>query len=745
MMHPELLEPFARTIVGALGAGILESALLAFVIFGLTKLPPRPTATTRHVFWWSALAASVALPLVSIAISFGHVEHRLVVESPSPVITMLQVSDAAAKLPNLSSALRSGPIQPRVEPDPPGVLARVRDALAGINFEFVGVALVTVWLTVSLVGLASLLRSFLTLRALKRNASPLDESVSRRLRRWRHASRFGRAVTLAVSNEVDVPVAVGFGNPTILLPIQVVERESVADIDQIAMHEYAHLNRRDDWTNLIQRFLERLFWFNPIVAFIGRRIALEREIACDDWVVAQTGRAHRYATCLWRLVESSRLPARPILAPGALHSPKQITVRIEQLLDSRRNAPPRLSAFGALSVALLCVALIVFQAQRAPVIALTEKVAPQAATSAAPAHAARPLIPPTQHFTTIVRVAAKARPAARSPQVAVASKVVPSAARPKTAVPPAPTAISIERETLLAVADVPAAPTPVPAPQLNEATPAPAPSGRVERRTLEVRARMMNRADLEALRAELRKSFEQLRTGDDEATRKLRADLRLKIEEMLKQLPELGDGHNQLHLFIPFNDEQRIVIPRVDQPSAPRDVQSIRNCVGCAFPNANLRGVDLQRISMVGTSLHGADLRGSKLAGVRWVGVDLENAILDGSDLRNATFIGCNLRNVSLKNVNLSGSTFERVDFSGARLEGADLSNVKLLGCSLRRANLRGANLKGLVIDNSTGPFLPSNLMRYKFEMPKMPERPAAGYTGNSAVTVIPLTQPETN
>ena len=85
-MHPELLEPFARTIVGALGVGILESALLAFVILGLTKLQPRPTATTRHVFWWSALAASVALPLVSIAFSFSHVEHRRIVSPPPPVM-----------------------------------------------------------------------------------------------------------------------------------------------------------------------------------------------------------------------------------------------------------------------------------------------------------------------------------------------------------------------------------------------------------------------------------------------------------------------------------------------------------------------------------------------------------------------------------------------------------------------------------------------------------------------------------
>ena len=208
-------------------------------------------------------------------------------------------------------------------------------------------ALAIVWLGGAAIGLLVLGRSLAGLREIKRNAATLDDAVVRRLRRWRQSTRLGRPVAMRVSSDVDVPVAVGFRTPAILLPARVVEIEGVADIDQIAMHEYAHLNRYDDWTNLAQRVLERIFWFNPVVAFVGRRIALEREIACDDWVIAQTGRAHRYATCLWKLVESSRLPATPIVAPGALLTPRQITIRIEQLLDSRRNALPRLSPLGA--------------------------------------------------------------------------------------------------------------------------------------------------------------------------------------------------------------------------------------------------------------------------------------------------------------------------------------------------------------------------------------------------------------
>ena len=796
MMHPEFFEPFARTIVGALGVGILESALLAFVILGMTKLRPRPTATTRHVFWWIALAASVTLPLVSIAASFSHVEHHRVVELPAmPAFAILPATAVAndagpQQLGNVPSArTKNVPTRYVASPDSAtatSALADLRRAIAGYDFEFAGLALVAIWLAVAAFGLASLGRSFLTLRSLKRDASPLDENLLRRLRRWRHASRSGRAVALAVSNEIDVPLAVGFREPTILLPIQVVEREEIADVDQIAMHEYAHLQRYDDWTNLVQRAVERVFWFNPIVAFIGRRISLEREIACDDWVVAQTGHAHRYATCLWRLVESSRLPAKQLLAPGALQSPKQITVRIEQLLDARRNAVPRLSPLGALGVAALCIALVVVQAQRAPVIALTEKVDPAPVAPPIAGRAAARVQPVrAQRLMTIVRVAVKA--ARAKPALAVHAKTALTL-RTKSALPAGASFLRDETETVIAVA-VPALTSQLPpllplpaAPVVATSTPVPAPAPpAIEHHEVEIR--VMDRPQIEALRQQILKSIEQLRSSNDEQSQKLRADLVKQLEDLMRQLPELRDLRERMRVMVHPN----VVGPNWEA-AAPRDPVSRRSIVG-----ANLRG---------------ADLTGASLAGVKLVGVDLEGAKLDGSDLRNAQFIGCNLSNASLRNArldgitivggnlrgikltgrslrpllenckncdfrgldlrgqdlrnlhlvsasmsgidlrnaNLSGSTFEAVDFSQSRLDGADLSNVKLLGCSLRSANLHGANLTGLVIDNSSAPFFAKHLFQYNLEFVKpLPKPITPGSTDGDAMTLVPPPPMQTN
>jgi uncharacterized protein YjbI with pentapeptide repeats/beta-lactamase regulating signal transducer with metallopeptidase domain len=685
MIQPDLLQAFARTILGALGAGILGSALLTAVILAATRLR-RPSATTRHLFWWLALGASVALPLVSIAVSFGHIERTIVLVQPERSAANVAVRtepaqtsghEAQAALPNVVAKPVAAPATSVRSAGLNRFSEIVRSAIASIDLESIALVLVALWLGGSALGFLWLGRSILILRSLKRNASPLDEDLKDRLHLWRRAAARGRTVVLAVSNEVDVPVAVGFFNPTILLPVAVVEREAIGDIDQIAMHEYAHLIRRDDWTNLIQRACERLFWFNPILAFIGGRIALEREIACDDWVVAQTGHAHRYAACLWRLAESSRLPAMPILAPGALHSPRAITVRIEQLLDARRNRIPRLSPLGSFAIAALCVVLVVAGAQRAPGIALTETILAPAAPPVTAAVRARPAKAPVHRvhaLSTIGRVVAH-------PAHAVVAKVRPAAAAKPAAAPlPAP--------VLVALAD------PAPSPDPPAATAAPAattaPAKPVQRRMIEIRdhdveirrdgeIRTMTQAQVQALRDQIRKSMEQLRQMNGANATQMRDEIMKALSESLKGIEQLKNVNMRVHV-VPLQGLDRV-----------RDF----------LPGANLRTISLNGHSLAGANLAGADLHGAKLGGVRWSGVNLTGAKLAGADLRNARLASTTLIGADLRNADLSGATLQGVDLTGAHLDGANLSNAKLLGCTLGNASLKGANMRGLVIDNS--------------------------------------------
>ena len=77
-------------------------------------------------------------------------------------------------------------------------------------------------------------------------------------------------------------------DPMIVLPKWTLGELSTSELNSILIHELAHIERRDDWTNLAQRILRALFFFHPAVWWVERQLSLEREMACDDVVLART-------------------------------------------------------------------------------------------------------------------------------------------------------------------------------------------------------------------------------------------------------------------------------------------------------------------------------------------------------------------------------------------------------------------------------------------------------------------------
>jgi beta-lactamase regulating signal transducer with metallopeptidase domain len=129
----------------------------------------------------------------------------------------------------------------------------------------------------------------------------------------------------------------------------------------VLCHEMAHLRRWDDWTQLAQAVAQAMLFFNPAIYWIGRRLKIEREMACDDWVVSTTGEARPYAACLTHLHELTRRAPAPQLAPGAITRMRwQLRARVEALLQPDRNSTPRFSRSGWMAAcALVSAALIV--------------------------------------------------------------------------------------------------------------------------------------------------------------------------------------------------------------------------------------------------------------------------------------------------------------------------------------------------------------------------------------------------
>ncbi len=236
------------------------------------------------------------------------------------------------------------------------------------------------WLFLAVIRLGSLGWQCLALHRLKRQHQTVPAAIQEQFSELRREMEVHRAVRLGVVADLRSPIAIGFFHPTILLPEALVG-SSPADLDPMLRHELAHIRRRDDWTNLIQQAVKAVFFFHPGVVALSRRLNLDREIACDDHVLAATRTPRDYALFLTDF--ASRTQGRQwAAAPAAWSNPNQLRERIHMILDPKRNTSPRMAPMrtGILTLAALLIAATGIGA--APRLALDATEAPDATTLA---------------------------------------------------------------------------------------------------------------------------------------------------------------------------------------------------------------------------------------------------------------------------------------------------------------------------------------------------------------------------
>jgi beta-lactamase regulating signal transducer with metallopeptidase domain len=202
--------------------------------------------------------------------------------------------------------------------------------------------LVLVWAAIASVLLMRLAGSLWPLRRLRHNCREIETPEHPQLVEALEQYPIGREVKLLGSDEVQIPTALGFFRPAVVLPGWALHELSLEELRVILLHELAHLRRWDDWTNLAQKILKAVFFFHPAVWWIEGRLALEREMACDDMVLEQTANPARYAASLVSIAEKAfaektRLRRALALAQGALGRMRQNSLRIAQILNPRRS------------------------------------------------------------------------------------------------------------------------------------------------------------------------------------------------------------------------------------------------------------------------------------------------------------------------------------------------------------------------------------------------------------------------
>ena len=320
-------------LAGALAARLLRS---------------RPAAL-RHFVWSSVLAATLALPLLSAALAGHRIELRV------PGVGPRTAAQAAAGGPSLPSAGRA-PERDRF----PGSRIILPDPLTGARLPARG--LLGIWLLGASILLGRCAWGRAGLRSLARGAAPVvREDILALLADSARSLGCGRRVRLLAGARVPTPAAFGILRPAVVLPAGW-EAWPPSRMKTVLLHELAHVARLDAVPQLLAEIVRAIHWFDPLAWYAARRLARERERACDDAVLRAGVAARDYAA---HIVEAVReMHAHPAPAGALLLAPRtELEARLVAILDPavprrRLRWPQRIRlACGAAGCALVLAGL----------------------------------------------------------------------------------------------------------------------------------------------------------------------------------------------------------------------------------------------------------------------------------------------------------------------------------------------------------------------------------------------------
>ena len=320
-----------------------QSTLFAFGAGLLTLALRRNGARFRYGLWFAA-SVKFLIPYALLDLAGGWIGTRLhpLAQTPAGFLVVRRVLQPFAPAP-------AAPAAAPMIAAPPSVAAHV--ALHS------GAILLVVWALGAATVLTLWALRWRRVRAALRASSPLDLSTR---------------VPARSSPSLLEPGVVGVFRQVLMLPKGIEDHLSAAEMDAVLIHELHHLRRRDNLTAAIHMLVEALFWFHPLVWWIGGRLIAERERACDESVIGAGADPRVYAEAILKVC---RFYLQSPLACAAGVSGSNLKRRMATIMTGSPGAP-----LGARKTLLVSTAAVL--AVAAPLAAALIAAVPAAARTA---------------------------------------------------------------------------------------------------------------------------------------------------------------------------------------------------------------------------------------------------------------------------------------------------------------------------------------------------------------------------
>ena len=293
---------------------------------GLLTLAFRKSRAQVRYWLWLSASVKFLVPF-AVLMSLGSVLPRpaqTIVAAPVVAVRIVEIAEPFSEAPRL-------PASPRSE---------VPWLLIVWACGFAGIALLR-------------LRGWARVRAAVRASTPLN---------------FAGAVEVRSAPGLLEPGVVGVLRPILLVPEGIAEMSTTAQLHAVLAHELCHVRRHDTLISAVHMLVEMLFWFHPLVWWIGARLVEEREQACDEEVLRLGGDPRDYADAILNVC---KLYVESPLTCVAGVTGSDLKKRIEAIMSNRILSNLTVGkkvalAFAAASALAVPIGIGVLRAQTAP-------------------------------------------------------------------------------------------------------------------------------------------------------------------------------------------------------------------------------------------------------------------------------------------------------------------------------------------------------------------------------------------
>jgi len=195
------------------------------------------------------------------------------------------------------------------------------------------------WITISFALAVKLFIELYNVNQLpKTGTSPADPALEARFHQLVEQVKLKCTPQILISLKNDVPMAIGWIKPVVLIPVTMLSGLTPAQLDMLILHELAHIRRHDYLVNFIQTLVEIFLFFHPGVRWVSKQMRNEREYCSDDIAVQHCGNPVAYAHTLAdtaSICNSHRNHSIPAMAMAA--SGGDLKQRVIRLIDHNHH------------------------------------------------------------------------------------------------------------------------------------------------------------------------------------------------------------------------------------------------------------------------------------------------------------------------------------------------------------------------------------------------------------------------